>query len=93
LLQNASPGCAPEDDGLLAKLSDLICHSATCFVGEEMSLSNHGRVLADVFKALGIQTTKKTHELRIFAAQLLHEMSVPLEVRLQLQRLMFKAQR
>lgn len=45
-----------------------------------MSLSNHGRILADLFKQLGIQTTKKTHELRIYAAQLLYEMGVPLEV-------------
>lgn len=47
-----------------------------------MSLSAHIKIMTDLFNKLGIKTTKKTHELRIFAAQLLYEMGVPLEVSL-----------
>jgi hypothetical protein len=36
--------------------------------------------MKQLFAELGVDTTKLTHELRIFAAQLLYEMGVPLEV-------------
>lgn len=61
-------------------VSHIMLLPPTTNAGDEMSLSNHGRILSDLFKRLGIQTTKKTHELRIYAAQLLYEMGVPLEV-------------
>lgn len=48
--------------------------------GEKMTLSAHIKIITELFRKLGIQTSKKTHELRIFAAQLLYEMGVPLEV-------------
>jgi hypothetical protein len=37
--------------------------------------------MQQLFDELGVDTTKLTHELRIFAAQLLYEMGVSLEVR------------
>lgn len=37
--------------------------------------------MQQLFGRLGVDTTKLTHELRIFAAQLLYEMGVDLEVR------------
>jgi hypothetical protein len=39
--------------------------------------------MQQLFAKLGVDTTKLTHELRIFAAQLLYEMEVALEVSLQ----------
>ena len=38
-------------------------------------------MMQKLFVDLGVATIKLTHELRIFAAQLLYEMGVPLEVR------------
>jgi len=58
----------------------LALHLSAYHAGEQMSSSNHNRHFTSLFKDLGIKTTKKTHELRIFAAQLLYEMGVPLEV-------------
>ena len=45
-----------------------------------MSYSHHASLMQQLFGRLGVDTTKLTHELRIFAAQLLYEMGVPLEV-------------
>jgi hypothetical protein len=46
-----------------------------------MSRSNHAKQMDQLFKDLGVATAKLTHELRIFAAQLMYEMGVSLEVR------------
>lgn len=46
-----------------------------------MSYTRHASLMKELFGKLGVDTTKLTHELRIFAAQLLYEMGVPLEVR------------
>lgn len=46
-----------------------------------MSYTHHAKLMRKLFADLGVDTTKLTHELRIFAAQLLYEMGVPLEVR------------
>jgi hypothetical protein len=55
-----------------------------CFVlaaEQMMSYTQHADLMRVLFAQLGVDTTKLTHELRIFAAQLLYEMGVPLEVR------------
>lgn len=49
--------------------------------GLKVSYSHHANLMQQLFGKLGVDTTKLTHELRIFAAQLLYEMGVPLEVR------------
>lgn len=46
-----------------------------------MSYTTHASHMRELFGKLGVDTTKLTHELRIFAAQLLYEMGVGLEVR------------
>lgn len=46
-----------------------------------MSRSHHAQLMLKLFAQLGVQTSKVTHELRIFAAQVMFEMGVPLEVR------------
>jgi hypothetical protein len=46
-----------------------------------MSRNNHGKLMAQLFADLGVETAKLTHEMRIFAAQLMYEMGVSLEVR------------
>jgi hypothetical protein len=46
-----------------------------------MSYTRHASHMKELFGKLGVDTTKLTHELRIFAAQLLYEMGVSLEVR------------
>lgn len=46
-----------------------------------MSYTHHANLMQQLFDDLGVDTTKLTHELRIFAAQLLYEMGVSLEVR------------
>jgi hypothetical protein len=51
------------------------------FAGEEMSRNNHGKLMAQLFADLGVETAKLTHEMRIFASQLMYEMGVSLEVR------------
>jgi hypothetical protein len=51
------------------------------FAGEEMSSNNHGKLMSKLFADLGVETAKLTHEMRIFASQLMYEMGVPLEVR------------
>ena len=45
-----------------------------------MSYTQHASMMQKLFAELGVDATKLTHELRIFAAQLLYEMGVPLEV-------------
>jgi hypothetical protein len=50
-------------------------------VGGLMSYTTHASHMRELFGKLGVDTTKLTHELRIFAAQLLYEMGVPIEVR------------
>jgi hypothetical protein len=45
-----------------------------------MSRSNHAQMMGKLFKSLCVQTSKLTHELRIFAAQVMYEMGVSLEV-------------
>lgn len=45
-----------------------------------MSPSNHGAIMNKLFEELAVQTAKVTHELRIFAAQVMYEMGVSLEV-------------
>lgn len=47
----------------------------------EMSRSSHSKQMEQLFRDLGVATAKLTHELRIFAAQLMYEMGVSLEVR------------
>jgi hypothetical protein len=49
--------------------------------GEQMSPSNHADLFREWYKNLGVAPTKLTHELRVFAAQAMHEMGVSLEVR------------
>lgn len=49
--------------------------------GGEMSRNRHAEKIGTLFSQLGVKTSKLTHELRIFAAQLLYEMGVSLEVR------------
>jgi hypothetical protein len=53
-----------------------------CWVsaGKILSYTQHASLMQQLFQELGVDTTKLTHELRIFAAQLLYEMGVPLEV-------------
>jgi hypothetical protein len=46
-----------------------------------MSRNYHGKLMAQLFADLGVETAKLTHEMRIFAAQLMYEMGVSLEVR------------
>lgn len=46
-----------------------------------MARNSHGDKMQKLFSQLGVQTSKLTHELRIFAAQLMYEMGVSLEVR------------
>jgi hypothetical protein len=46
-----------------------------------MSYTQHANLMQKLFADLGVETSKLTHELRIFAAQLLYKMGVPLEVR------------
>jgi hypothetical protein len=50
--------------------------------GKLMTPSNHHRLMLELFGACQIQVAppKVTHELRIFAAQAMHEMGVSLEV-------------
>ena len=45
-----------------------------------LSYTQHASLMQQLFAQLGVDTTKLTHELRIFAAQLLYEMGVALEV-------------
>lgn len=49
--------------------------------GGSLSYTHHTKLMQKLFADLGVETSKLTHELRIFAAQLLYEMGVPLEVR------------
>ena len=57
-------------------------HCCCCCVttGEKASYSHHASLMQQLFDQLGVDTTKLTHEHRIFAAQLLYEMGVSLEV-------------
>lgn len=50
--------------------------------GKQMSQSNHGKIVSTGFSMIDICPPKITHELRVFAAQSMHEKGVPLEVRL-----------
>lgn len=52
-----------------------------CTAGGKVSYTHHANLMQQLFDDLGVDTTKLTHELRIFAAQLLYEMGVSLEVR------------
>lgn len=45
-----------------------------------MSRNNHAKMMRKLFGQLGVETAKITHELRIFATQLMYEMGVSLEV-------------
>jgi hypothetical protein len=36
-----------------------------------MSRNNHGKLMAQLFADLGVETTKLTHEMRISASQLM----------------------
>ncbi|WIA17347.1 hypothetical protein OEZ85_014210 [Tetradesmus obliquus] len=55
----------------------LVCSSVA---GKEMSRNNHAKMMRKLFGQLGVETAKITHELRIFATQLMYEMGVSLEV-------------
>jgi hypothetical protein len=45
-----------------------------------MTLQAHSDIMKQVFSKLGIAPEKVTHEMRVFAAQVMHEMGVSLEV-------------
>lgn len=47
-----------------------------------MSYETHNTIIQGIFAAAGINSVKVTHAARIFAAQIMYEMGVPLEVRL-----------
>lgn len=49
-------------------------------VGEEMTLQAHAYIIKMVFAVLGIAPEKVTHEMRVFAAQVMCEMGVSHEV-------------
>lgn len=51
-----------------------------------LSYTQHAAVMQQLFDDLGVDATKLTHELHIFAAQLLYEMGVPLEVSVKCER-------
>lgn len=61
-------------------LVDLCCVVLCLVFSGSLSYSQHAAVMQKLFEDLGVDATKLTHELRIFAAQLLYEMGVPLEV-------------
>ena len=48
--------------------------------GEEMTLQAHSAIMREEFSLLGIAPEKVTHEMRVFAAQVMYEMGVSLEV-------------
>lgn len=48
--------------------------------GKVMGLSNHERIVLQLFQGIDVAPPKVTHEFRIFGAQAMHEMGVSLEV-------------
>lgn len=60
-------------------LIDLFAAGGT-LAGDMMTQSNHAELMKGLYKDIGVAPTKVTHELRVFAAQAMHEMGVSLEV-------------
>ena len=55
-------------------------HMLLLLAGEQMSPSNHALIMQRLYQVLEVAPLKVTHEMRVFAAQIMFEMGVSLEV-------------